>query len=367
MKRILVMSFGSDAGGIEKSLIEFLKFLLKEGHKVDLYLWRKPGVLYDMIPKAVNILNFKLNPGSLRNSKTLKDFVWYLQLRIAKVLNNPVRCFRPFPKGPYDIAISYCQNGYSPYYIIDKVDATKKIMFYHHGSYDVTGYGKKLDEKHYLMYDRFVTVSDSNRLMLESHFSKMIGHIDIIYNLVDEEGIKKLADEPCEIKPSEKLKLCTVGRISPEKGQILAIETAKILTEGGLDFIWYFVGDGSDRSKCENLVKEYKLQDICIFVGMKSNPYPFIKICDFYVQPSHVEADPVTIREAKVLGKHIITTNIAAFEEALSAGKLGIICNENAKSLSNGILSAVDGNCPKSSLEERVNTQTEHQLRKLLE
>ena len=55
-KKILVMSFGSDAGGIEKSLIEFLKFLISEGHKVDLYLWRSPGIMYDKIPSKVNIL-----------------------------------------------------------------------------------------------------------------------------------------------------------------------------------------------------------------------------------------------------------------------------------------------------------------------
>ena len=61
MKKILVMSFGSDAGGIEKSLIEFLKFLISEGHDVSLYLWRKPGILYEQIPKEVKIIKDKID------------------------------------------------------------------------------------------------------------------------------------------------------------------------------------------------------------------------------------------------------------------------------------------------------------------
>lgn len=364
-KKILVMSFGSDAGGIEKSLIEFLKFLIREGHKVDLYLWRAPGFLYNNIPKEVNKLQYRLNPGSLSNVKSMKNLIWYLQFRIAKIRSYPVRCFRKFPNGPYDIAISYCQNGYSPHYIIDKVNATKKIMFYHHGSYDSTGRAKVLDEIHYLKYDEFITVSHANKKMLDAHFPSLTDKIIVINNLIDEVSIKRLADESVKID-SEGVTLCTVGRISPEKGQLLAIDTAKELKDMNVDFKWYFVGDGEDRVKCENIVESYGLQNNCIFVGMQSNPYPYIKNCDYYVQPSHIEADPVTIREAKTLRKPIIATNILALQEALANGEEGIICDETAKSLADGIISAINGKCPTIYSETSSNSLIENQLRELL-
>lgn len=365
MKRILVMSFGSDPGGIEKSLIEFLKFLLHEGHEVDLYLWRKPGMLYDYIPNGINKLNYRLNPGTLLNVKGLKDFLWYISLRISKLQKNPVRCFRKFPKGPYDIAISYCQNGYSPHYIIDKVDANKKILFYHHGSYDSTGIVKRLDEIHYLKYDEFVTVSFANKIMLERHFPTLEGKIKVINNLSDEKAIKLLAKEPVDM-PRGTITLCTVGRISPEKGQLLAIEAAKELKDRGMNFKWYFVGDGNDRRKCEETVESYGLQDYCVFVGMQTNPYPYILNCDYYVQPSHTEADPVTIREAKILSKPIVATNIAALREALEDGKYGILCDETSQSLTNGIVSAINGKCPLPCSDYSINSEIEYQLRKLL-
>ena len=38
----------------------------------------------------------------------------------------------PIREKGYDIAISYCQNGHSPYYVLDNVKALKKYMFYLH-------------------------------------------------------------------------------------------------------------------------------------------------------------------------------------------------------------------------------------------
>lgn len=365
MKRILVMSFGSDPGGIEKSLIEFLKFLKSEGYEVDVYLWRKPGILYKFIPDGVTKLNYRLDPGPLSNVRNFRDFLWYLNLRISKLLKNPVKCFRQFPDGPYDIAISYCQNGYSPYYIINKVIAKKKILFYHHGSYDSTGKVKRLDEFHYLKYDEFITVSHANKSMLENNFPSLRGKIKVINNLIDEENIKILSKESVYM-PKGVVTLCTVGRVSPEKGQLLAIETAKMLKQKGISFKWYFVGDGPDREKCEKCVDAYGLRDYCLFVGMQSNPYPYILNSDLYIQPSHTEADPVTIREAKILNKPIIATNIAALQEALCYGKYGILCDENPTSLTDGIISAINGCCPSSYSGSSLNSEIERQLRTIL-
>ena len=57
MKKIFIASFGSDAGGIEKSLIEFLRFLVDKGYDIDLCLWRSPGVLFSQIPEQVQIIS----------------------------------------------------------------------------------------------------------------------------------------------------------------------------------------------------------------------------------------------------------------------------------------------------------------------
>lgn len=365
-KRILVMSFGSDAGGIEKSLIEFLKFLIDEGHKVDLYLWRKPGIMFSKIPERVNVLTLRLYPGELSANKSLKGFLWYCIFRLYAAFKNPTKAFKSFPENDYDVAVSYCQNGYSPHYIINKVKARKKIMFYHHGSYDERGLKKRIDYKYFARYDNFITVSNAAKNMLQSHFPRL-DNIPVINNLIDESQITLLSEaENPYINSNSPVNICTVGRISHEKGQILAVKTAKRLKDSGLGFKWWFVGDGGDMERCVLLADELDVSDCCVFTGVKSNPYPFIKHCDVYVQPSFVEADPVTIREARILGCQIVANDIPALREALDGGLSGSLCASNPDDMKRAILSVLKNQDKASHIYQSANRHIKVQLRDVL-
>lgn len=330
------MSFGSDVGGIEKSLIQFLRYLVAKGFMVDLYLWREPGLLFSQIPSEVNVVKHPLYPGKFIFWQTPIKWLWYILFRVYSLLSDPTKVFKRFPVKDYDIAISYCQNGYSPHYIINKVVAKQKILFYHHGTYDYFGRKKEIDARYFSKYDLIVAVSEPTRQMLIGHFPFINNKIEVINNLVDEDEIIRLSKEPIEASCNGPI-ICTVGRISPEKGQMLAVETAKILKDEGTNFQWWFVGDGPDIDKCRKGVLEFGLEKECMFWGMKSNPYPFMRLSDVYVQPSHVEADPITIKEAMILKKKIIATNIPALQNALSFGKYGILVSENAKELAEAI------------------------------
>ncbi len=340
MKKILVMSFSSDAGGIEKSLIEFLKFLISEGHNVSLYLWRKPGILFEQIPREVEIIQERLVPGSLKDvikEKNIIHVFWYLIFRLAQKMKHPTKVMKDFP-GQYDIAISYCQNGYSPYYIIDKVSATHKYMWYHHGSYEKNNKDKRIDEKYYSQYERFITVSESNRAMLLKVFPNLSKTIVVINNLVDEGTIRKKSALSVEDLNAVGCTIVTVGRIASEKGQLFALEVAKSLLERGFEFTWYFIGDGPDMENCMEFVFDNGLKYNCRFLGAKANPYPYIEAADIYVQPSSVEADPVTIREAKVLNKIIVASEIPAIKEALDDGSLGCVVTKNIEAFTDAII-----------------------------
>lgn len=342
--KILVMSFGSDAGGIEKSLAEFLRYLAGKDVSVDLYLWRKPGVLHGQITQHANEISYRAYPGSLgdclRGGRPLADALWYAKFRIYRLFGHEVKAFRSFP-GEYDIAISYCQNGYSPHYVIDKVKAGKKYLWYHHGSYEGTQKQKKIDGEYFAKYDKVIAVSRACEQMLLGHFPHLDGKTTVIHNLINEnEIIEKAAlpmDEPW-LAGLDGCKIVTVGRVSPEKGQVLAIETARILKQKGFAFHWIFVGDGADREKCEQMAMQYGLQDCCHFVGFKINPYPYMKLADIYVQPSVFEADPITIAEALLLERFIIASDIPAIREALCDGKYGILTERSANAMAEAII-----------------------------
>ena len=375
--KILVMSFGSDAGGLEKSLIEFLHYLAGKDVSVDLYLWRKPGVLYDQITDGVNVIHYQAYPGSLgeclHSKQPIANALWYARFRLCRLFGDEVKAFKPFP-GEYDIAISYCQNGYSPHYVIDKVKAGKKYLWYHHGDYGGIGRKKRIDGEYFAKYDKVIAVSRACEQMLLGHFPHLDGKTTVIHNLINEnEIIEKAAlpmDEPW-LAGLDGCKIVTVGRVSPEKGQVLAIETARILKQNGFAFHWIFVGDGADREKCEQMAMQYGLQDCCHFIGVKTNPYPYMKLADIYVQPSVFEADPITIAEALTLERFIIASDIPSMQEALQNGRYGVLTERSEYVLGDLIMKYADGEAQKEILQnvrqaQSRNVKIQEQIDELL-
>ena len=69
---------------------------------------------------------------------------------------------------------------------------------------------------------------------------------------------------------------------------------------------------------------------------MQSNPYPYIRQADLYVQPSRFEGHCVTVMEARILAKPILATTTAA-EEQLVDGLTGKLCPPDSASIAAAI------------------------------
>ena len=71
------------------------------------------------------------------------------------------------------------------------------------------------------------------------------------------------------------------------------------------------------------------MSDKVIILGKKENPYPYIKGCDIYVQPSLYEGKSITVREAQILCKPVIITNYPTAKSQVIDGVDGIIVPMN--------------------------------------
>ena len=67
------------------------------------------------------------------------------------------------------------------------------------------------------------------------------------------------------------------------------------------------------------------MEDHVIILGKRSNPYPYIKACDIYVQPSRYEGKSVTVREAQMLCKPVVVTNYPTASSQIKDGVDGVI------------------------------------------
>ena len=57
-----------------------------------------------------------------------------------------------------------------------------------------------------------------------------------------------------------------------------------------------------------------------IILGKKINPYPYLKLCDYYIQPSRFEGKSVAVREVQILNKPVIITNYSTSQSQLKDG-----------------------------------------------
>ena len=92
-------------------------------------------------------------------------------------------------------------------------------------------------------------------------------------------------------------------------------------------------------------------------LGKKKNPYPYIKACNIYVQPSRYEGKSVTVREAQVLCKPVIVTNYPTAKGQIQDGIDGVIVPLNNEGCAQGIAQVLEN---KGLQESIANYLTSH-------
>ena len=132
-----------------------------------------------------------------------------------------------------------------------------------------------------------------------------------------------------------------MGRLSTEKGFDLAIQAANILKEKEYAFIWYIIGSGMEENNLREMIKKYHVEEYVKLLGIRENPYPYIKNCNIFVQPSRFEGKSVVLDEAKILAKPILATNYPTVRDQLT-DKEGIIVNLTARDIAEGILNLTE-------------------------
>lgn len=384
-KNILIHIGGLGAGGAEKSLVSFLNTLPAEQYNVDLMTLNKGGLFRNLVPKYVNIIEPPFPYNCLGTSPTDWRFysrhnpVYFFKkiyslYKLKKQTNLPVgqvlwpiwkNCIKQNQK-KYDIAMSYIED-LPNYYVMDKVDAKKKILWIHN-EYTKLGYDKEFDREYFKKADAVVTISELCKNDLVDNFPDLKDKFNILENITNPTLIKKMAEEdindPAFENKKEVLKLLSIGRLYPQKNYPLAIDAAKIIKDKGIDFKWYIIGDGVLKSDIEKQINALSLQDNIILLGLRSNPYPYIKQCDIIVQSSLFEGKSIAIDEAKILCKPIVATNYPTVYDVISDNKNGLIAEMTPEALAEKIILLYNNrdlreNLSKNLKEEAIDNTSE--------
>jgi glycosyltransferase involved in cell wall biosynthesis len=337
VKSLLIITTKLDAGGAERSLINFLNSYDRSRYTVDLLLLKREGAFLKYVPEDVRILEqdkvlfymynmakFSLGTASdglhrdfLHGIPFVVRRVWStLYYKKIKKLDRPTaeqhRWENSYSKvieeltGHYDCAMAYLE-GEPIYYLVDKVSADRKIGWIHNDYEKIAG-DKDFDEKYFAGLDNIVTISDKCVDVLKKNFPKLADKVVELPNINSVEVIEKFAEEFRPEEYGEDVKLLSIGRLTAQKAFDRIIPIAKALKDKGVSFNWFVLGDGELRQELVSMVSEAGLQDTVKLLGIRSNPYPYIKGADVIVQTSLFEGKSVVIDEAKILHKKIVAT-----------------------------------------------------------
>ena len=126
-------------------------------------------------------------------------------------------------------------------------------------------------------------------------------------------------------KDNDIINLLSIGRFCSIKNFTSIPKICASIVKNGIKVRWYIIGYGAEEKHIKDEIEKFGMEDNVIILGKKINPYPYIKQCDIYVQPSKFEGKSVSIMEAKVLGKPVIVTNFPTAKDQVLNNYDGII------------------------------------------
>ena len=245
-------------------------------------------------------------------------------------------------KGKYDTEIAFLEGPITRIFSVKNNDV-KKIAWIHNDISQVFGNNikakvkKMIDKKIYSKYQELIFVSKDNL----DKFNKMYPSINVekkvIHNYIDKEEVLRKAKEKQEVDfDRNEFNLVTVTRLVEQKGIDRLIDIHKKLVENGIKYNIYVIGDGPEKEKLKNMIKEKQIESTFFLLGKQTNPYPYIKNADYFCLLSRFEGYGMVIEEAKILNKNIVITNTAA-REAVEGYEKAIILNNNEEDIYLGL------------------------------
>lgn len=382
MKKILVFSHAMEIGGAERALLGLLETIDPKNYQVDLFLMRHEGELMKYIPEHIHLLpeDKKYSCMAIPFGTVLKRgcfgvaFGRYMGKKAATkrvralclpdendvALEYSHKYTVPFvpmvSTKTYDLAISFLTPHY---YVAKKVNAKKKIAWIH-TDYATVAVDRESQLSMWDAFDVIASISDTVTKSFLSIFPELEKKVHYLSNIMPMRYMMELAnafDPETEMPNDGTIKLLSVGRFCTAKNFDNVPEICKYIREQGFSVKWYLIGYGGGEDLIRSKIAEFGMGDFVIILGKKENPYPYIKACDLYVQPSRYEGKCVSVVEAQILNKPVVITNYATSASQLENGVDGVIVPMDNEGCAQGIISLLCN----PELQQRLIENTQKQ------
>ena len=349
MKKVLFMCINMNIGGTEKALLTMLNEIDDSKYDITLLMLEEYGGFLNEIPSFVkvkyvdeykSIKPFVNEPPKILIKRLIKNKAYLtglstlLNYSISKITKNISYYYKYILKNikgideEYDLAVAYAgPMDFITYFVLNKIKAKKKVQWIH---FDINkiGFNRKFAKRNYKKFDKIFVVSEEGKEKLINLIPALNNKVEAFFNIISCNLIENMSkNEKSFDDLFDGVRILTVGRLSKEKGQELTINVLARLKNEGYKVRWYCIGDGPEKYNYRNRIKRLDIENDYILLGSKLNPYPFMKDCDIYVQPSKHEGYCITLGEARCFDNPIVTTNFTGANEQVKNEVTGLVCD----------------------------------------
>lgn len=132
--------------------------------------------------------------------------------------------------------------------------------------------------------------------------------------------------------------LCSVGRLSKEKGYFRLVKSlGELHNEGLKNWHLYLLGEGGERDAITQIAHKYGVADRVTLLGFQTNPHKYVSKMDLFVCSSETEGYSTAVTESMILGVPVLTTDCSGMNEIIGDSGAGIIVPNSTESLKTGL------------------------------
>ena len=336
-KRVLFVMPSYEIGGITVSLYSLLSKIDPARVEADI-LAAPVGAYKGKMPNCTELaqniwLSYPYVGGGLL-VKTFQTIVYGLRAFLAKVHINlfPLIYWiggKSLGTDKYDAVVCFSEG------IAYKVSCipTKKYIQWIHCDYSrhLAMNNPQRERYAYTRADKVVCVSEYAKQVFSEIYPEFADKVVAIHNVLNVEDIQARAKDVESMDERFQTDVFTIiscGRLDPVKQFNMIPSIANRLKQiTDKDFRWYILGDGDkeESNTIESEIKNFKLEEVVILLGAKSNPYPYMANAGLYVCTSQSESFPLVVNEAKALKVPVISNDFPSVRESIEEGIDGYV------------------------------------------
>lgn len=362
MIKVLFFLESLGGGGAEKVLVNLIKGLDKSKYNITVKVMSDVGVYNDEIAEIIKCKS--IISGKNYGKNIFHNIFYKIKYKLIYLLPKKI-IYKIIAREKYDVEVAFIEGFATAVISESKNKLSKKIAWIHVDPIErnyADGYFKNLEEHSqcYKKFDKIVCVSKSVERSAIKKYGITLNNIMTQYNPIDEDDIKKRANEKINILDSSAIKFITIGRLVEQKGYDRLIRVIKRLKEeyDGV-FQLLILGDGEEKKQLGEYIKENKLTNIVKLQGFVKNPYPYLKNSDLFICSSRAEGYSLVIAESLILNVPVISTKCSGPNELLDFGKYGMLVENDEDSLYLGLKNIIDDRNKLKELKKKSQKRSE--------